>query len=707
MLDAATADLSAFLAPASVAVVGASGDPNKIGARPLRYLKKYGYGGAIYPVNPRGGEIDGLPCYTNVGSIPGPVDCAIIVTAGEHVMDSLRACAARGVRAAVVISAGFGETGEAGRAAEAEMAAMGAAGMRVLGPNNQGTVNLVTGTVAGFNPLLEAVDSFRPGSIGLVSQSSGIGFGLMGLGIERGLGFAHLITTGNEADLSFAECAMALLERDEVRVVMGALEGVKDVAQLRRLAARSQALNKPVVVLKGATSQAGGRAAASHTGSLAGQGAVFSAFCRQHGIVEAQSFDELLDLAQAFSGKAPPRPGHRVAIATGTGGTAVLMADALDREGFALPAPSAATEAALRKVLPAIASFGNPIDMTTANLGNRSLFLETAKLIGADGGYDSLVTVVGPAVAQGGVDYARQIIAAAEHVPAMFVSWSAPDGPGQAMLREACIPVVPSPQRLGQVMAGCRARAAFADRASAPLAPMPGREARIAKARAMLDAVPGRMLAEHQAKALCALWDLPVTSEILAVDAEAAVKAAAEIGFPVALKLQSADIGHKTEIGGVLLALADAEAVRAGTAKLFEAAKAHAPDAVVDGVLVQEMVKGLGEVIVGTVADPSLGPAVMAGPGGVLAEIIEDVAFRIAPFDTAEAARLRGETRLAKMARGVRGGAAWDAAALDALLAKVSVMADELSGLVAEIDLNPVVVHAEGAVIVDALVVKS
>ncbi|MDB5414292.1 MAG: coA-binding domain protein [Rubritepida sp.] len=703
------ADLSAFLAPASVAVIGASADAGKIGARPLRYLKKFGYAGAIYPVNPRGGEIDGLTCYTDVGAIPGAVDCAIIVTAGEHVMAALRGCAAKGVRAAVVISAGFGETGEAGRAAEAEMQAMGAAGMRVLGPNNQGTVNLMTGTVVGFNPLLEALDSFRSGSIGLVSQSSGIGFGLLGLGLERGLGFAHLVTTGNEADLSFAECALALLEREEVRVVMGALEGVKDVAMLRSLAARSQELGKPVVVLKGATSQAGGRAAASHTGSLAGRGAVFSAFCRQFGIVEAQSFDELLDLAQAFSGKAPPRPGNRVAIATGTGGTAVLMTDALDREGFALPAPSAETEAALRKVLPAIASFGNPIDMTTANLGNRSLFLETAKLIGTDGGYDSLVTVVGPAVGQGGVDYARQIIAAAQHVPAMFVSWTAPDGPGQAMLREACIPSVPSPQRLGKVMAACRARAEFADRAAAPAVPMPGREARIAKARAMLDAVPGRILAEHQAKALCALWDLPVTREILATDAAAAMAAAEKLGFPVALKLQSASIGHKTEIGGVLLGLADAAAVAVGTAKLLAAARIHAPDAVIDGVLVQEMVSGVGEVIVGVVADASLGPAVMAGPGGVLAEIIEDVGFRIAPFDAAEAARLRGETRLSKMVAGVRGGAAWDAAALDALLARVSVMADELEGLVAEIDLNPVIVRADGAgaVIVDALVVKA
>ncbi len=701
------ADLSAFLAPASVAVIGASADAGKIGARPLRYLRKYAFGGAIYPVNPRGGEIDGLTCYADVAAIPGPVDCAILVTAAEHVMASLRACAAKGVRGAVVISAGFGETGEAGRAAEVEMRALAAGGMRILGPNNQGSVNLITGTVVGFNPLLEEVTTFRAGGIGLVSQSSGIGFGLLGLGLERGLGFAHLLTTGNEADLSFADCALALLERDEVRVVVGALEGVKDVAVLRRLAARSHEIGKPVVVLKGATSQAGGRAAASHTGSLAGRGAVFSAFCRQFGLIEACGFDELLDLAQGFSGKAPPRPGNRVAVATGTGGTAVLMADALDREGFSLPAPSADTEAALRRTLPAIASFGNPIDMTTANLGNRSLFLETARLLGADGGYDSLVTVVGPAVGQGGVDYARQIVAAAEAVPAIFVSWTAPDGPGQALLREAGIPVVPSPQRLGRVMAGAREWAGFA-RGAAPEA-LPGREARMAAALALLDAAPDKVLPEHRAKALCALWGLPVTREILAADAPAAIAAADALGYPVALKLQSAAIGHKTEIGGVLLGLADAAAVEAGTAKVLAAARRHAPGATIDGVLVQEMVRGVGEAIVGIVADPSLGPAVMAGPGGVLAEIIEDVGFRLAPFDAAEAARMRGETRLSRMLGGVRGGAPWDSPALDALLARVSVMAEELADLVAEVDLNPVIIReaGQGAVIVDALIVKA
>jgi len=703
------ADLSAFLSPGSVAVIGASADPGKIGARPLRYLRKYAFPGAIYPVNPRGGEIDGLPCYTDVAAIPGPVDCAILVTAAEHVMAALHACAAKGVRGAVVISAGFGETGEAGREAEAAMRALAQGGMRILGPNNQGSVNLITGTVMGFNPLLEEVAAFRPGSIGLVSQSSGIGFGVLGLGLERGMGFAHLLTTGNEADLSFADCALALLERDEVRVVAGALEGIRDGAALRRLAARSHALGKPVVVLKGATSQAGGRAAASHTGSLAGRGAVFSAFCRQHGLVEAHGFDELLDLAQAFSGAAPPRPGRRVAIATGTGGTAVLMADALDREGFSLPAPTAETEAALRRTLPAIASFGNPIDMTTANLGNRSLFLETARLLGADGGYDSLVTVVGPAVGASGVDYARQIVAAAQAVPAIFVSWTAPDGPGQALLREAHIPVTPSPPRLARVMAGARDWAQAQDRGPPAVVEWPGREARVAAARALLDDVPGKTLPEHRAKALCALWGLPVTREILAADADAAVRAAQALGFPVALKLQSAAIGHKTEIGGVLLGLADAGAVATGTSTLFDAARRHAPEAPIDGVLVQEMVRGLGEAILGVVTDPALGPAVMAGPGGILAEIIDDVGFRLAPFDEAEAARLRAETRLSRMVGGVRGGAAWDGAALEALLARVSVMASEMAGLIAEMDLNPVIIRAAGggAVIVDALIVKT
>ncbi len=708
-------DLSAFLAPTSIAIVGASADANKIGAKPLRYLRKYGYGGRIYPVNPRGGEIDGLACYTDVTRIPEPVDCAIIVTAGPHVLAALRECAAKGVRGAVVISAGFGETGAAGRAAEDEMRAIAAGGMRILGPNNQGTVNLLTGTVAGFNPLLEALDRFTPGSIGLVSQSSGVGFGLLGLGLERGLGFAHLVTTGNEADLTFADCALSLLERDEVRVVAGALEGVKDAATLRRLAERSRELGKPVVVLKGATSSAGHRAAASHTGSLTGQGAVFSAFCRQYGLIEAHDIDGLLDLAQAYAGGKTLDPGKRVAVVTGTGGTAVLMADALEREGFELPPPSAEADAALRGTLPAIAGFGNPIDMTTANLGNRGLFLETARILGADATFDSVVSVVGPAVAQSGVDYATQIVAAAQDIPQLYVTWTAPNGEGQAMLRRAGIPVVPSPQRLACVLKAASDHATIGRRLDAALSPAnppiapPTNPRRIEQARALLAAAPGRQLGEHDAKALCALWDLPVTRERLVHHADAAAAAAAELGYPVALKLHLASVAHKTEIGGVLLDLRDADAVARGAAGLLETGRRYAGDGEAVGVLVQEMVRGEGEAIVGVTTDPAFGPAVMAGPGGVLAEIVRDVAFRLAPFGLDQAEALRGETRLAALADGVRGGPAWDAAALDRLVSRVSLMALELQGLVGEMDLNPVIVRraGDGAVIVDALIVKA
>lgn len=709
MFDSASMDLSAFLAPTSVAVIGASADTNKIGAKPLRYLQKYRFTGAIYPVNPRGGEIAGLPCYTSVAQIPGPVDCAIIVTAGEHVLAALRECAAKGVRGAVVISAGFGETGEAGRAAEAEMRAIAAGGMRILGPNNQGTVNFSTGAVMGFNPLLEAVDQFVPGSIGLVSQSSGVGFGLMGLGIERGLGFAHLVTTGNEADLGFAECAQALLERDEVRVVAGALEGVKNAAAMRRLAARSHELGKPVIVLKGATSDAGNRAAASHTGSMTGHGAVFSAFCRQNGLIEAYDFDGLLDLAQAYAGGKSLRPGKNVAVITGTGGTAVLMADALEREDFLLPPPAAAAEAALRRTLPAIASFTNPIDMTTANLGNRGLFLETARILGEDATYDAIVSVVGPAVAQSGVDYATQIVEAAKTIPALFVSWTAPNGEGQAMLRRAGIPVAPTPQRVARVLRAARDHAGSVARLGAAAPELPGREQRVAAARALLSATPGRQLGEHAAKALCALWDLPVTRETLVDNVEAAVAAAAALGYPVALKLHAASVAHKTEVGGVLLDLHDAAAVAEGAARLLEIGHSRAAGAEAVGLLVQEMVRGEGEAIVGVYMDAAFGPAVMAGPGGILAEIIHDVGLRLAPFGVEEAAALRTETRLAAMMDGVRGGPAWDAEALDQLVSRVSIMAHELQGLVAEIDLNPVIVRCAGSgvAIVDALIVKA
>ena len=700
------ADLSAFLAPRSVAIIGASADRAKIGARPLQVLRKYGFDGAIYPVNPRGGTIDELACFTDVVSIPGSVDCAIIVTAGSHVFSALQQCADKGVRGAVVISAGFAETGPEGRDAQSRMRALTAGGMRILGPNNQGTVNLLTSTVIGFNPLLDVVDDFRSGSIGLVSQSSGIGFGLLGLGLERGLGFSHLITTGNEADLGFADCALALLERDDVRVVAGALEGVKSRAALERLAARSNALGKPVIVLKGATSVTGGRAAVSHTGALSGRGAVFSAFCRQHGLIEAADFDALLDIAQAFSGASPPRPGGRVAVVTGTGGTAVLMADALEREGFALPSPSPDAMARLRASLPDIAVVAIPIDMTTANLGNRSLYLETARIVAGDPVFDTLVTVVGPATGEGGLDYARQIVVARSAAPNLFVSWTAPNGPGQKLLRESGIPVVPSPQRLARVMAS--ARAFFAHQVSLEPLELPGKDARLRRAQAILDATRGYQLAEHAAKALCRLWNIPVTREALAVNAAEAVAAADRIGYPVALKLQSSDICHKTEVGGVLLGMAGAAAVSEGVARILEAARRHAPAAAVDGILVQEMVDGVGEAIVGVLADPSLGNAVLVGSGGVMAELVDDASFRVAPFNSYEAARLRHETRLGRMMSGVRGGPPWDANAFDALVTRIAMMAADLVGLVDEIDFNPVIIRAQGrgAVVADALVVK-
>ncbi|OZI19230.1 hypothetical protein CAL26_16410 [Bordetella genomosp. 9] len=701
-------DLSPLLTPASIAIVGASTDPNKIGAKPLKFLRKYGYGGAIHPVNPRGGVVDGLTCHTSVAEIDGPVDCAIVVTTAAHVLPALRDCAAKGVRAAVVISAGFAETGPQGMAAQAEMREIAAAGLRILGPNNQGTVNLGAATVVGFNPLLEALDGFRSGTIGLVSQSSGVGFGLMGLGLERGMGFAHLLTTGNEADLTFADCGLALLEREEVQVVAGAIEGIRDPATLRRLARRSHELGKPVVILKGATSKAGMRAAASHTGALAGHGAVFSAFCRQEGLIEADSVDALLDYAQAFASPRSRKTGTRTVAITGTGGTAVLMADALEREQFELPAPGAASIEKLRGTLPDIASLANPIDMTTANLGNRALFTDTARIVGAEGSYDTLIAVVGPAVAQSGLDYARQIVASADYLPSTVVTWTAPDGPGQDLLRANGILVIPSPQRLAAAMSGLRRFNEYGARRSAAAAALPDASAeRRRKARDFLSQVATRQLAEHQARTLCAIWDLPFPRQTLAHDIDTAEAAAREIGFPVALKLQSAQIGHKTEIGGVVLNLKDADSVRAAAERLLNTA-GLADDVKIDGVLVQEMVIGAGEVIVGGVKDPELGMAIMAGPGGTLAEVMQDVSFRLAPFDAREAECLCNETRLAALVHGVRGRPAWDAPALYRTIERIALMASELEDLVDEIDFNPLIVRrdGEGVVIVDALVVK-
>ncbi|GAC1541853.1 MAG: acetate--CoA ligase family protein [Vulcanimicrobiaceae bacterium] len=694
--------LERFFRPHGIAIFGASEDFGKINGRPLKYLLDRGYEGRIYPINPKYQTLAGLPCYADVRAIPGVVDLAIVAVPAEAVFGAVEACIEKGVGGAVIFSSGFGEMDDRGRQRERELTALARrGGMPFCGPNSVGFWNAYEGVLATFSQAGEG--SVTGGPVAFVTQSGAFGTAIVALLRERNVSLGYFVNSGNEADLTFSDLLEYVIRDDRVRVVAGYIEGLKDGPKLLAVAAEALALGKPLVVAKVGTSAAGARAAASHTGSLAGSDRVYSGVFRQKGIVRVADEEELLDCVAAFTMCALPR-GPRVALVTHSGGAGVLMADKAEAAGLETASLTEATRAALQGVVPAFGSIANPIDITAQFIAEPRLLRATLDIVLADPNVDIGVFYLGlmDKFADTIIEQFRAVSAATEKP--LLIAWAAAPATARAKMSELGICAFPTATR---AVAAAGALVRYARRRESALSSPPAPETVTAQgATAPIPEAPEFATPSARTFALLQQYGIDVAPWAVVANATDAVAAARDMGYPVAIKVESADIQHKSDAHALVLGVANDAEVRRAYDAVLSAARAYDARARIDGVRVQKMIEGGEEVIVGVQRDPVFGPVVMAGLGGIFVEVLADVSFRASPLTLADAHDMLRELRGFAVLSGVRGRAAADVDALAHMLVNVSHLAADHASTIAELDLNPVKVLPHGAIVVDALAIK-
>ena len=681
---AVRASLQSFFQPRSVAVVGASKRRGSIGGELFRNVLAGDFAGSACPVNRKGDPVAGVHGYGAVGEIAEPVDLAVICVPGEQVLSAAEDALGAGVRALVVISAGFAETGSEGTERQERLLALVRAhGARLLGPNCLGIASTAVQLNATFAPR-----SFPAGRIGFSSQSGALGLALLERAEATGLGVTSFVSVGNKADVSSNDLLEWWEDDDETEMVVLYLESFGNPRAFSRIA-RRLARRKPILALKGGSTRAGSRAAGSHTAALAGSDVAVDALFRQAGVIRAQTLDELIDVATLLSAQPVPR-GRRVALVTNAGGLGILAADACEAAGLELPQPSDETRAALAEVMPAEGSSTNPIDL----LGGATAESFAAALppVLADPAFDAVIALFVPTVGtdeqEVGAAISRAAATAADK-PVLCTFVSANGGPSS--LRSAAdVPAFAYPEAAARALGRAAERGEWLRR---PAGAIPELECDRDGGQAVVReavAAGGGWLDAARTRRLLEAYGVPLVPERLAPGADAAVEAASELGYPVVLKT-AAPGAHKTEEGGVILDLGDEDAVRAAAEKIG------------GSLLVQPFVRGGAELLAGVIQDPVFGPLVAFGPGGVLAELIGEAQFRLAPLTGLDAAELVRSGKTGRLVAGFRGAPPADEEALIDLLVRLSLLADDLPE-VAELDLNPVLALPDGCFAVDARV---
>ncbi|ALL71134.1 Protein acetyltransferase (plasmid) [Paraburkholderia caribensis MBA4] len=693
-LDQAT-PMQRLLDPRSIAFIGASADPKRLGGIAIDHLVNFGYAGAVYPVNPKYPEIHGFPCYADIESVPEVPDLVVLAIGANDVLDMLERCRRKGIKAAIVYAAGFAEEGEEGARRQRDLEAFGRdSGMVICGPNCMGLANFNTRAITAFATLIK---DFPPGDIGhiaLVTQSGNMSAVIYGTGHQRGLRFSQFINTGNEACLEFSSYLDFLAHDPETHVVIGYTEGLRDGQKFVEVADRFNRANKPLVLIKSGETEQGSVAAMSHTAALAGNHAINRAAFRQLGVMQARDPVHLVDLAYlaGFRGK---RGGGRVAVASISGAMGGLLTDLLVQSGLAVPPLPSHLQQRLKDTAPELGMVANPIDLT-GNLYNREGI--AGKVFGALADAPDIDTVLVYGTGYLLDRIAKEVIESSRSSGRLFIAIDTGRAASRDELERAGVPVFTDAARAISAMAtylrwfdevdsrthwaGLREQSHSSD----------GDD----RARQPLD--------EHQAKQVLSSYGVPICDEARAADARDAALAADRLGYPVAIKILSPDIPHKTEAGGVRLFLKDAETVRTASCEVMANAISAVPEAEIRGLLVQRMEQGVCELIVGVTRDPVFGLAMTVGLGGVFTEIFRDAAHRLLPVDARIALEMLGELKGYRLLTGYRGKPAADIDAACRAIAAVSRAALAMPEHISDVEINPLLVKEQGAVALDALI---
>ncbi len=695
------ASIHTMLNPRSFAIVGAT-PRQQYGGRMLAAALKMKDRVNVYAVNPKYDEILGVKSWKSITELPETPDVVAVVVPYNHVLSTLKEAHAKGTRAAIVISAGFSERGLSDRAdLQAEVANYAReSGLRISGPNCLGLANIRDNIwLTSSSRQMTGVN----GKVGLVCQSGATLFGpFLARAADSGMGLSYVVSTGNEADLDFADFARYLLDDEGTTVIAGFVEGFKNAAKFIEVAKLAAERGKPIVLIKIGRSDLGKRAASSHTAALTGADALYDAICKQYGVIRVPSYDDLLEVSQLMAQTRKPKQSG-IAVVSHSGGICSLTADMCGQQGLDLPVLSESARGVIDGILKGFGWAANPADVT--GKANSDSFPAIMEAMINEPGVGTL------AVASAGRDQqADQIIALREKTDknvAYMWTGSRDDNTSLAKLKAAGVPLFYTPDSLARGLRHLIDYHAWHEKriangfASAPAMTTAQKET-VAKLRGLKRSA----MSESESKQLIVAWGVPASMEVCAKDADSAVKAAEKLGYPVVLKVDSPDIPHKTEAGVVRLNLRNADDVRAAYSAILANAKSHAPNANINGVLVQEMVTGGVEVIVGVNYDPQLGPTLLFGTGGVMVEVYKDVAMRHCPITPAEAHEMIAEVKGAKLLQGFRGKPACDMDALANVLVNVSHLAVHLDGQLAELDINPVLVlpKGQGVKAVDALV---
>jgi acetyltransferase len=703
-------NLNPLMKPNSIAIVGASQRRNRA-TRVLENLQRFGYAGRVFPINAKYTEVNGLPCYPDLGATPELADTVVVAIPAAEVPTVLADAASRGVRGAVVLSSGFGEAGPVGRERQAALEQLAAEhGLLICGPNCYGVFNIRHGSATFSADFSEAP---RPGGVAIVSQSGGFSHNIAEhLMQQRAVGLSYIVSCGNQAGLGVEDYIGHLVDDDDTTVVAVYVEGFRQPARLREVAARAQARTKPIVVLKVGRSEGARQAMLAHTGSLAGTPEIVEALLRQCGIVQVSTLNEMLDTVTVMAAAHRASPsGWRTVIVSGLGGECGRVSDAADRAGVELPQLAPSTVLRIGGFMPDFANPRNPLDGTGAMYEDATLFPRLIDSVLAEDGAEVLAVNLGAKIPKPGgwapnrqfaKVIAEKVTAGTDKFVVAFNSFVGGDLDPEVVrpLADAGVPFLEGSETAMLALRHLKEHREFLDEAAVrpPRAAAVKRADVVAGARGVLRTAWGQRLLRE--------FGIPLVETEIAQKADAAVTAAETVGYPVVLKIESRDIVHKTDVGGVRVGCADAGAVRRAFDEMVEEVRRRAPKAQIDGVAVQPMVTGGIEMIVGVKTDPLVGPAVVCGFGGVFVEIMRDVSVRIAPFGLDEAHDMIGELRGAAVLDGARGRPRADVDALADTLVRIADLADAYRDRLRALDLNPVFVRSagRGVVAVDWLI---
>ncbi|ERS14856.1 acyl-CoA synthetase [Alcanivorax sp. PN-3] len=679
------ASLTPLLQPRSVAVVGASADATRIGGRPVSYMLRGEFQGRVMPVNPKRSEIQRLPAYASIDDLPEAPDASVVAVPAAQVVDTVDALGRRGGRSAIIFSSGFSEVGAQGEALQQQLLATARRhGMRLLGPNTAGAFNSTIGFFGSFMSGLERGFPL-PGRIGIASQSGAYGAHLLGLARARGLGTPICAATGNECDVTLGEAIGWMVENPDIDVVMAYAEAVRDVDSFIAALEAAHAARKPVILQKVGRSALGQKAAMSHTAALAGDDRVFDAMLADYAVIRVESSAELLDVAYTATRRIYPA-NNSLGMLTISGGAGIIVSDLAEQLDVPMPPMPEPAQADLKAAVPFCSPI-NPVDCTAQVLNDLTLAGTFGERMVSDGGYASVLAFFSqagtvPSVAPKLCAELKKVKDA--HPDRLFVMSLIGEPEQNRPYEEAGFVLMEDPTDAVKVI---KAMGQLGDAFARPL---PRREA--VSPVTLPEATPG----EAEAKQLLAAHGIPAVPEKVLGSAEEAAAYAEQIGFPVVMKIASADIVHKSEIGGVLLNVADEDSVREGFQTLLGNAERHVPEAKLDGVLVARQIVGGVECFMGIQRDPQFGPVAVFGLGGIFVEVLKDVAFRRCPFDREEARDLILSIKGAPLLQGARGRAPVDLDALSQVLANLSRFAVGAGKRLDSIDINPVFAMPEG-----------